>query len=235
MSKPAPPPPEDCTNCLENCDVVVLERMSKAFNMINAALLIMAGVMAFLELEVTLLIFLSAIYVISLSTILFAFELQCSMMESVIFQDCGFMFNWFGRTMFLIFVGSLAFGLGDWGTLGGIVTVANVIWTFLVMAVHTDYKNYMKNKNSASALKAGKRSLEKAGDNKFLGDGGSGAAPQQQQQQPTRAPDAPSLIEDNPASGNTMDGGWERILDEDSGAYYYYNSRTKETRWDNPP
>jgi len=170
--------------------------------------------------SLNLLLVLSSIYIIAFSAILCCFETHLSFIERIVYRDCGFMFRWQGRLIFFVFVGTLAFGIGDIGIAAGSFTLANVLFNTYVLCVSPNFSKY-KNKQSEDARRqAGSGKKPPVRDSVTSSGETHTTATTSAAEQPAKA-----------------DGGspiWEKILDEESGSHYYYNNKTKETRWDVP-
>jgi len=211
----------------------------KWINIANAALLVAVGVVAFVTITLNLLVILCALYVIAFAGLLICFETHLGCVEQYVYRDCGFMFRWQGRAIFLVFVGTLSFTLDTFGIIGGAVTMANVIFNLYVVKVNPGYMAYLqkrgeeeraKNQDVDNALLA-MRTVKKAHDAGVISADrqgnitvNAGAAANAY----VNSPAAPA------ASGQAADpnnDGWEKIFDEGSGTYYFYNPVTKQTRW----
>jgi len=194
----------------------------RVFNIVNALFLAVAGVLTFVLItKPSVLLILSSIYIIAFSLILCCFETRFSFVERIVYRDCGFMFRWQGRLVFFIFVGTLAFGISIIGIAAGCFTVVNVIFNIYVLCVSPNYSKFKAQQGEAARRNAA----------------GSLAMKQQVQTAAVNVGTAAvvaSVTSEPPAKVDVGSPLWEKILDEESGTYYYYNSRTKETRWDVP-
>jgi hypothetical protein len=156
---------------IEKNAVSTVHTFLKFCNVINAALLICAGVVAFVNLTTFSLayIFMGA-YLVCFGCLLGCFELHLKRFDRYVFLNFGFMYYWKWRSLFFCFVGSMSFGLGILGMIAGAMTVVNVIFNAWVMARHSGYKQFLLDQNEIHLTQA--RSAEAA---KFDNDGGVAA------------------------------------------------------------
>eukprot|EP00823_Brevimastigomonas_motovehiculus_P003635 TRINITY_DN2250_c0_g1_i1.p1 TRINITY_DN2250_c0_g1~~TRINITY_DN2250_c0_g1_i1.p1 ORF type:complete len:237 (-),score=54.62 TRINITY_DN2250_c0_g1_i1:351-1061(-) len=203
----------------------------KAANVINAIFLCVAGVIAIIQMgEFNISSFLIAVYVTLFGLVLCFFEVHLRSCDDIIAANFGFMFKWGGRLCFLVFIGVLCFTLGVLGIIAGCVTAANLIFNLFVLC-------------------------------KYGSDVGSREQPPvQMQAQSTVSPNAQTTTENissASSTGSTTDsnpftldvavsaGGqsvkvpvkvnlaeWDRVLDQTTGKYYYFNKATKESKWE---
>jgi len=130
-------------------------RILKVSNAINAIVLMLAGVAVFLLISSpSLIVILSALYVIFFSLLLFCFECHFQSFDSVILGNFGFMFKWQGRCLFFFFTGTLCFGLGTTGYIAGALTLGNVFFNIYVLVKHSSVKNYTNQENAQAKLQA---------------------------------------------------------------------------------
>jgi len=208
-----------------------LDRILRLTNFLNAAFLCVAGILTFTPVpSVKLLLILASIYVIAFSCLLCCFELHLGFIERVIYRDCGFMFRVYGRLLFFLFVGTLSFALGTVGIAAGCFTVLNILLNLAIMQFSPSYRQFREqqmaeyNKNYATireAWGAEMQTLKKDVTKKVA----------------TEAINQTFNTGRNNNNTNhplSADSVWERIFDEESGGYYYYNTKTKETSWDAP-
>jgi len=246
---------KEVSDRIGSASVPTLVRILKVCNFINAAFLCTSGILVFVLESLTLLLVLSALYVITFSLLLLCFECHLKRFEKVVYKNFGFMFHWQGRCLFFFFIGTLAFGLGTWGIVAGSVTLANVLFNIYVLRNNEFYRQHVRDQTNEMRVRA-RSDLTKPG-----ATGAPAGAPTA-----PAGPGAPPVYNNNPT--NTLAGAalnaaaanpeaavkvatvgisvagtavtaanaseWERFLDEDTGTYYYYNSRTQETRWEEP-
>eukprot|EP00457_Paulinella_chromatophora_P013833 gb/GEZN01014181.1/.p1 GENE.gb/GEZN01014181.1/~~gb/GEZN01014181.1/.p1 ORF type:complete len:250 (+),score=53.06 gb/GEZN01014181.1/:20-769(+) len=195
--------------------VTMLVGIFRVFNFVTCGLLIAASVLSLMTKDkkekdrasVVMLCF----YCILFSSLLLCFETHLSPVLSLAYKDCGFMFRWQGRIMFLLFVGSLAFGMHtSIGYAAAIVAFLNIIFSTYVLCWNQNYKSHLQKEELLYRQKAAL----------------------QMQRNPKTA-EAGSKV--NKAMENkTASATWEKIYDEETGKYYYYNAATKETKYDAP-
>jgi len=254
----APSEDRDFGDRIANANVSTLVKVLKVFNFINAAFLCTAGILVFVLLNLTLLLVLSAIYVIVFSLLLLCFECHLKRFEKMVYKNFGFMFHWQGRCLFFFFVGTLAFGLGDsshpWGIIAGTVTVLNVLFNIYVLRNNDLYRQHLHDQTSEMRARA-RSDLAKPAAGATPGAGAAaanqpatynynssnnptntlaGAALNAAAANPEAAVKVATIGINVAAQTATVASEWEKFLDEDTGTYYYYNSRTQETRWEEP-
>jgi len=205
---------------IRTADAGKLDRCMRVMNIINALFLTTAGVLTFVfNNPPSLLQTLSSLYVIAFSQVLLCFETRFRCVDGIVKADCGFMFRWQGRLLFFLFVGTLAFGLDAIGIAAGAFTAANVIFNVYVLCTNKNYSNFVRKQQQDQRQR-------KKSTNEIITSVGTTVATTVIQQQ---------LSEQSTPAEHRVDVGspaWEKILDEESGSYYYYNPKTKETRWD---
>jgi len=261
-SAPATTPPattpqngdKDFSDRIATASVPTLVRILKVCNFINAGLLCTSGILVFVQQSLTLLLVLSAIYVIIFSLLLLFFECHLKRFEKMVYRNFGFMFHWQGRCLFFFFIGTLAFGLDTWGIVAGSVTIANVLFNIYVLRNNDFYRQHVKDQTAEMRVRA-RSDLNKPAASGTPASTTAGA-PQpatynyNSSNNPTNtlAGAAVNAAIANPeaavkvatigvsvaASTAQAASEWEKFLDEDTGTYYYYNSRTQETRWEEP-
>lgn len=176
---------------------------------------------------------LSAIYVCIFAILLLFFELHCKKFDKSIFALFGFMFSWHGRLFFLFFIGLLAFTIEDVGIAAGCYTLVNIIFNYYALAHNAPYKAYIQQLNRTQQFAAKEAHFKSQGvemkpggggaiPSSFGGGGGGGGSgfPGEEELAPK-------------ANQNPTGPDWERFHDAESGAYYYYNHKTKVTQWEN--
>jgi len=201
-----------------------LEYIMKIFNVGNAILLCFSGVWALLAFDLDLLLVLASCYVIMFSCLLFFFEVRLEMCNLCFLKNFGFMFNAYGRLLFFIFIGTLAFGLGLPGIIIGSFTFANAAFNVLVICTHPRYFQHLKEKaekevGAAVAMGAAqmeaRHSAENQNDIERVGDQKS-----------------PAPRSNRSAGGGNSD--WIEKRDEHSGTSYWVNNTTGEQCWEKP-
>lgn len=237
---------------IKKADATTLGQLMRVGNGLNAVLLGAVGVTAFMLLSLSVQIVLMALYVISFSFLLFVFECLSRRYLSSFREYFGFMFKWQGRLIFFFFTATLCFGLGTFGIVAGSVTIANVFFNIFVLVKNPIYHDNLANdaemaKQSSSAGPAGASAAPGAGPNSSAGreanpftvDVTVGAAghnvtvPVSMSQIAAGASMAASAASaQTTSSGKPLPSGWEKIYDEGTKRYYYYNSKTQESRWD---
>ena len=219
--------------------------ISKLTNVLNAAFLVVVGVLFFVlnPNKVDIPAAISACYVILFGMILLCFECHFSAIHRFMFSNFSFMFSWVGRLVFLVLAGTLAFGLTVIGIVGGSVTLANAVFNIIVLCTNPEYSREMRRKNAEwelEAIGALSRAAGIPGPSpavSAMSTGNTGAkatAPVASAGAGYQAPRvAPAVPGAAPAAAG-LPSGWEKLLDESSGSYYYYNAGTGTTSWDPP-
>jgi len=126
----------------------------KATNFINAILLLITGISAFILLSFSLIVLISAIYIMVFGWMMCCFELHLARFEKQFLKFVGFMFYWQGRTVFLLLVGLLSFGEGIVGIVTGIYTLINLIFNWYVLFSNPYYQRYVKYEQQQAILRA---------------------------------------------------------------------------------
>jgi len=221
---------------LKGANPTKLDKVLRIANLLNALFLLTAGILTFVPVpSIDILTILASLYVITFSCILCCFELHFGFMERIVYRDCGFMFRIYGRLLFFVFVGTLAFGLGVVGICAGVYTILNVLFNLFVLLRSPTYAAYRAqkmeeyNKNYStvreawgSEMKELKKTVVKKAATEVINS-------QLESLNTGRKGEG-----DAGRSGKWADEGWERYYDEGFGNYYYYNPKTKETSWETP-
>jgi len=247
----APVKDDGFSDKLEKADSTTLGRLMRVCNGLNACLLIAVGVVAFITLSLSAIIVLSALYVIMFSCLLCIFECCSRRFLTVFRSNFGFMFKWQGRLIFFIFTGTLCFGLGIFGIISGSITIVNVFFNIYVMCKNPAYQNELGREQSELATRPSTTGAPAAGNaavanpyaqpaaqgansNPFsvdvtLGAGGRSVTV------PVSASDVvavATVAAQTTAGGKPLPAGWEKVYDEGTKRYYYFNPKTQESRWD---
>jgi len=153
---------------VEKNEVTTVHTFLKFANVINALLLSTSGVLGFLDLvEFEFGAVMVGLYLILFGCLLTCFEVHLKRCDRYVFLNFGFMYYWKWRCIFFFFVGSMAFGMGIFGTIVGVGTMVNVFLNAYIMTKHEAYKQYLTGLNQKYML--GAQSAEAA---KFDDDGG---------------------------------------------------------------
>jgi hypothetical protein len=214
-----------------------LGRILKAFNVINALFIGATGVVTFIITPppVSVPVALSACYLIVFSLLLLCFECNFEFLNLMIVRNFGFMFNWGGRLIFLLLTGTLAFGLGAMGIAAGCFTAAVIIINMYILCRYREFGEAYEDEYREMRLKAFLSEKPKAARETPLQAVvvSSGGAAASVAYQPSSGGSAYSgTAPPSSRSEMTEANGWKKHLDDKSGKYYFYNDRTKETRWD---
>jgi len=242
-SKPEEKKEKTFSQKIATADVSTLSNILRVINILNAMLLGAVGVLTFIfNSRPSLPLSLSAIYVIAFSLLLLCFETHFSFVEKVVYRDCGFMFHWPGRCLFLIFTGTLAFGLGTIGIIAGAITAGNVLFNLYALKMNKTYEIYMSKQGEQYRARAANFDRAEVAATAASVAGATpgqsavvGAAVAAHQSAPGGDSAGAGAGAGAGGGGGGGNSDWEKIYDEESQTYYYYNSKTKETRWDAPP
>lgn len=233
----------------------------KIANLINAALLLFSGILCFMMCGLDILNVLSSVYVIMFSAALIIFECPFGSTEEIILDNFGFMFRWQGRLLFYFFIGTLAFGLDTLGLIAGLYTMGNSAANVYFMLKNEQYANYIRQLSVKKHARARRFQQNTSNTNNTAGLGGAamGAAAHMTPAQASalgslgvqtalsmhniqlggvggvgeEEPSQNSMASGSGSGTSSMSSSamWEKFLDEKTGQYYYYNTRTQETRW----
>lgn len=127
-------------------DVSTIIWMVRISNLLAAGMVMGAGIYNISTITLSVTIFITSIYVILLACLLCCFEIHLKSMDKFIYLNFGFMYYWPGRALFLLFVGSMCFGLGIFGYFGGGFMVFNILFNVYVLSVHPNYKKFVEQK-----------------------------------------------------------------------------------------
>eukprot|EP00456_Euglypha_rotunda_P052769 TRINITY_DN4253_c0_g2_i1.p1 TRINITY_DN4253_c0_g2~~TRINITY_DN4253_c0_g2_i1.p1 ORF type:complete len:258 (+),score=15.23 TRINITY_DN4253_c0_g2_i1:118-891(+) len=215
----------------KNSDPHKLDRMLRYANVANAIVLWLASFMVFFPVPaVDPLEILSAMYIMAFSFLLCCFETHFKFVDRMIYRDCGFMYRWYGRLIFFVFVGTLAFGLGIVGTIAGCVTIANVLFNLYVLKASPTYGKQQPGPPGREGGEIGDESRQRLTSS----DRPASDEPIELREMATRMVAkhmADAMVSQANDKIDSVISPWDRIYDEESGHYYYYNNRTKESTW----
>jgi len=228
-----------------------MARLLKACNVLNAMAIAAVGVTTFILVHLTVLVVLSAIYVICFSLLLLFFECHLSRFDMIIRNNFGFMFKWPGRVIFFFFSGSLCFGLGIFGIVIGCVTCANVLFNLWAICMTPGILDKEKKAQELVEARMGNnmpptaqtvaqpvqpiKPVQPSGHddrNPFTTDVTIGVAGHQATVPVSVSVNDIMASNKGDLTGEQVDAGWVKQLDSNTGKYYYYNNRTNEMRWD---
>ena len=145
----APPPPPATSGGAKKSTVTSwstsqLKRSLRVANLCNGMCLITLGIVVFFV-GVTSISFTSitvSCYVIFFGLLMSCLECNISNLAPRLQRNFGFMFSFLGRTLFIVFCGSMAFAMGNWlGYVVGALTVLNGLFNGYVICVHPAFKS----------------------------------------------------------------------------------------------
>eukprot|EP00475_Leptophrys_vorax_P043326 TRINITY_DN8308_c0_g2_i1.p1 TRINITY_DN8308_c0_g2~~TRINITY_DN8308_c0_g2_i1.p1 ORF type:complete len:207 (+),score=52.72 TRINITY_DN8308_c0_g2_i1:677-1297(+) len=193
-----------------------LNRWLGFFNVILGLLYIAVGISYFflsaLSLSFTSVVL--AIFLIFFGIVLIAYHVHIEFIENWMFNNFGFMYDWRGRSSYLLFTGFMCISLGTFGVVTGIITLIVLIGNCVSLRVNNDLRNLIVStdqdfKNKHSSPNSG---MPK---NSGLATGPAASAP----------------TDNRERDGTEV---WEEVVDPESGKKYYYNPSTGETSWTLP-
>lgn len=181
-------------------------------NILLAIFMIATGIVLFVPnlISVTGVVFCS--YLIIFGLLLIFFHVPASFIENYMLRNFGFMYNWLGRCLFLLFIAGMCFTLSTMGFALGICTVVLLFLNLFGMLTNDDLRNYVKNRE---------REWE-TGEAEIGNDGVVRIAANKGSKSPVDPMKTQILNE------------WEEVIEPDSGKKYYYNPSTGETSWNAP-
>jgi len=220
-----------CMDRFKNISPETLGRVMKVLNIVNAILLTFTGIWAFFG-NLDILVVLAALYVIVFSLILLFWEFKMEMCNICFLKNMGFMFQWQGRLLFFIFVGTLAFGLGLVGIIIGSFTFVNAAWNVTVICVHPKYFDALREKadkelRGALVMEAARYGANQAGVDPEMAQDAAGIALEHESE-------LKEVAHHIPAAAAALPTGWEQRTDEHSGTPYWVNTATGEQSWEKP-
>lgn len=115
-------------------------RCERVANIVNGLLLLLSGVLAFIELS-DITHYVLAMYITLFSCMLLSVELRVEKTEPLLRRLFGFLFSDCGRAAFLLFVGTITFGLDglDAALVIGVLTILNSCFSCFVICAHPDF------------------------------------------------------------------------------------------------
>ncbi|GAB5359882.1 hypothetical protein AAMO2058_000580400 [Amorphochlora amoebiformis] len=136
-------------------------RIIRMANIINAVLLVFAGLWAMTTSIFSPLLYIFGFYVIIFSCCLGCFEFRCplDMCQAFFLKNMGFMFYWQGRLLFHLFVASLVLFQGIVGLIIGVITIANCLFNTMVMLQHPEFFELLKKESEEMADRAMERAI----------------------------------------------------------------------------
>lgn len=120
-------------------------------NLVNAGLLGLSSVMGFMNIDNVYVVYLS-VYLAMFSLVLLAFELRLPKWEERFRRLFGFMYSFWGRTLFLVFCGTLNFGIDYWVCiLVGVLTLINSFFNCFIICQHPEFKTMLEKSKQETA------------------------------------------------------------------------------------
>mmetsp|Transcript_10574 Transcript_10574/g.14662 ORF Transcript_10574/g.14662 Transcript_10574/m.14662 type:complete len:201 (-) Transcript_10574:394-996(-) len=188
-----------------------------------------------------LLVVLASAYVITFSLILFSWELKFECCNVCFLKNMGFMFNWAGRCLFFVFVGTLSFGLGLPGVIVGIFTFVNMCWNVFIICVNPGYFEALRVKarrELEQAVRTENARYHKDSIDPVVNNGAGDVAVDIRKEEQKLPDAAHSAFGAAGALGGAAIAGaaaqWVQKTDGQSGATYWMNQVTGEQSWENP-
>jgi len=111
----------------------------RAVNMLNGALVIAASILVFLTgiVDLNFTTATLACYIIAFGIVMLFVECNISNLQSCVRAQCGFLFSFWGRAIFITFCGTLCIALDNWvGYLFGSLTFVNAMFNMYCICVH---------------------------------------------------------------------------------------------------
>eukprot|EP01138_Halocafeteria_seosinensis_P010875 gb/GECG01011108.1/.p1 GENE.gb/GECG01011108.1/~~gb/GECG01011108.1/.p1 ORF type:complete len:235 (+),score=25.44 gb/GECG01011108.1/:1-705(+) len=185
-------------------------RLLRGVNMVNGMLMIALGLFVFItEIgDLGLATGTLALYLVAFGIIMTCVECNIGNLQDMVRAQCGFLFNYWGRTIFIFFAATLSLSIGDtFGYVLGSVSAVTGLLNLYVICVHPKFRDgsvsrswdpfvtytggeeemvaYLK-RNPELARKAGSSVATAARNNPELARSAYEGATHQQQQQPRR-------------------------------------------------
>lgn len=118
-------------------------------NIINGALLILAGVYGYINVTKGIYVVYLASYVGFFGALIIAFELRWSKTENRMRRLFGFMFSPYGRACFFGFAATLCWGIDLWlPILIGVLTIISALLQCFIFCTHPGFKEYSQVKKT---------------------------------------------------------------------------------------
>ena len=126
-------------NDVKNMESEKLARWMRIINILLSIFMGLAAVLTLLTLSSFQGIFM-AVYLLFFSTMLFLFELRLRMFESAIRDNFGFLYSFWGRAFFLVFMGTLCCALDViLGYIAGAAMFCNTLFNGYVIYTHPNF------------------------------------------------------------------------------------------------
>ena len=140
----APPPPPETgarRSTVTSWSTSKLKSTLRIANMCNGMCLITLGIISWLSIVSFTSVTVSC-YVILFGLLISCLECNIGNLAPKLQRNFGFMFSFSGRTLFIMFCGSMAFAMGNWlGYIIGALTLLNGAFNGYVICVHPAFKS----------------------------------------------------------------------------------------------
>jgi hypothetical protein len=143
----APPPPPETgarRSTVTSWSTSKLKSTLRIANMCNGMSLITLGVIVFIVglANISFTSITVSCYVIFFGLLMSCLECNIANLAPKLQRNFGFMFSFSGRTLFIMFCGSMAFAMGNWlGYIIGALTLLNGAFNGYVICVHPAFKS----------------------------------------------------------------------------------------------